>query len=216
MEETKKKGVYKIKYKKINQLYGVKVGDAIVKKQGTTWQCFQPCDLAGTITESRYHYCCIHCGFYIRGVNPKNIAGLNKLTLWAQHPKTCRGDSNVDDNVDENVDLLNLSEHFPATEKEIIPFVVEKIVLFICASKISFVKGVSKELTRMVHTCMDLARKFTDLPFDRIFPEWSRTTLSRKINEYGEKKAEKNLKMFVGRYVCIIWDAGKGFGFAFS
>jgi hypothetical protein len=207
MEETEKKGVYKILFKKIKQLYGIKVGDETIKKQGTSWQCFLPCNLAGLVTENRHHYCCVHCGYYIRGVDPKNTAGLEKLKGWTKHPRVCRGDN---ESVDDDGENLNSVERLPATEKEIMPFVVDRLVRFVCVSRISLVKAVSKEFTKLIYGCMDLAKKFKDLPLDRIFPEWSRTTLSRKINEYGEKKAEKNLKIFVGRHVCIIWDAGKG------
>jgi hypothetical protein len=205
MESTEKEGVYKILFKKIKQLYGLKVGEETIQKQGTSWQCFLPCKLDGTVTESRHHYCCVHCGYYIRGVDSKNTAGLEKLK-WQSHPKTCLGDNKPSDEINPP----NSLEQFPSTEREIIPFVVKKLVRFICVSKISFVQAASKELTNMIHTCMDLSRKFGNISFDRIFPEWSRTTLSRKVNEYGEKQAEKNLKMFFGRYVCIIWDAGKG------
>ena len=207
METTDKPGVFKIKFKKIKQMYGVKIPNDLIQKQGTTWQGFTPCDLVGKVEENRRHYCCIYCGFYIRGVDPKNTAAFDKLP-WDRHPNTCDGDK-TEENVPSNNDVGDISL-FPETKEEIIPFITKKLVKFICSSNLSLVQGASFSLKDLIHNCMQLARVFNTLPLDRIFPEWSRYTLSRKINEIGERQTNQSLRIFIGRNVCIIWDAGKG------
>jgi hypothetical protein len=211
MEITDKPGVYKLKFKKIKQLYGVKIPNDLIQKQGTTWQGFNPCDLVGNIEEKRRHYCCIYCGYYIRGVDPRNTASIDKLP-WDRHPKTCNGDKTEENSQSNNDDDTS---SFPKSKEQIIPFITKKLVKFICSSNLSLVQGASFSLKDLIHNCMRLARVFETLPLDRIFPEWSRYTLSRKINEIGEKQTNKDLRIFVGKNVCIIWDAGKGLNIPF-
>jgi hypothetical protein len=210
MDPTEKEGVFKIRHKKIKQMHGVKVGDEF-QRNGTTWQCFQPCNLEAVITEQRHYFCCVHCGFYIRGVEPKrNVKGMDKLK-WNEHPNLCHGDSMRSE--DSLADFsTSSSEALPDNEAMIVPFVLNLLVSLICFSKMSLVMGSSKYLSKLVHACILLGRKFSAISVDRIFPEWSRSTLSRKINEIGEMRARKNLEKFQNGKICIIWDAGKGLG----
>jgi hypothetical protein len=99
----------------------------------------------------------------------------------------------------------------PENEAFITPFILQLFLAFISFSRISFVAAASAHLTKLVHSCIELGRRFPSIAPDSIFPSYNRTTLSRKINTYGEARARNRISNLIGREVSVIWDAGKGY-----
>jgi hypothetical protein len=189
--------VFKLTCKKQKQLYAIKIGDPFIKEK-LSWQNFKVCNTEGVVTNHHHHYTCLTCGAYFKTVAQDNDK-FSSCTEFRDHFKSCKGEGEVKE-----------EEAEPSNADFVAPYILSLFLSFIIASKISLVQAAEIELTKFVYACIEMGRKFLNLPLELIFPTYSRTTLSRKINITGEDRARMLLEKLCKRSVSVIWDAGKG------
>jgi hypothetical protein len=172
---------------------------------GLEWKLIKLCtESGGKVKDNHNYHLCVLCGKKIRSSEDLNT-NLENFRAH-KHPKSKT--PSIQSKIDKFVS--HTDKNTPESENLLILF-----CKFICGTRISLVQASSNFFYELVYAAMRLARKYMDIPVEKLFKKYTRQSLSDSINFFGSRVKKRLLRMFRNQKVSIVLDGATCLLFCF-